>query len=91
MSQRVGAERRPMTGSAICGSDVAGAMSMQKTRISLRSSGLRLAESIFQDELQGTAGRDGRANARAMTGSAYCAARRALFCGTRNTLSTKSH
>ena len=26
---------------AICGSDVAGAMSMQKTRISLRSSGLR--------------------------------------------------
>ena len=40
---------------------------MQKTRISLRSSGLRLAESIFQDELQGTAGRDGRANARAMT------------------------
>jgi hypothetical protein len=30
MSQRVGAKRRPMTGSAICGSDVAGAMPMQK-------------------------------------------------------------
>jgi hypothetical protein len=26
MSQRVGAKRRPMTGSAICGSDVAGAV-----------------------------------------------------------------
>jgi hypothetical protein len=45
MSQRVGAKRRPMTGSAICGSDVAGATSMQKTRISLRSSGLRLLRS----------------------------------------------